>query len=138
MKTYGIDANNFFLTNSFRDHYYNAARQCGLDPKQLSLIPTMTPAGFTVERHIIAQLPKHEYIKTAIQSKYTMQFNGKPLFLGYSSERCTPEQLNNFIQILEKIGGKKSLISAIRRATAPRSGWAVTGPNASRFRPQIF
>ena len=107
MKTYGISANNFFLTNTFRDHYYNAARQCSLDPGELALIPTMTPAGFAVERHIISQLPKEEYIRTAVQSKYTMQFNGKPLFLGYSSERCTPELLNEFIRLLSRIGGKE-------------------------------
>ena len=66
----------------------------------------MTPAGFTIERHIVAGLPKHEFIKTAVQSKYTMQFNGKPLFLGYSSERCTPAQLKSFIDLLGKIGGR--------------------------------
>ena len=120
MKTYGISANNFFLTNSFRDHYYNAAKQCGLDPAELALIPTMTPAGFAIERHIIAGLPKHEYIKTAVQSKYTMQFNGKPLFLGYSSERCTPAQLKNFIDLLGKIGGRKVAYISDQAGNGPK------------------
>ncbi len=120
MKTYGISANNFFLNNSFRDHYYNAAKQCGLDPAELALIPTMTPAGFAIERHIIAGLPKKEYIKRAVQSKYTMQFNGKPLFLGYSSERCTPAQLKNFIDLLGKIGGKKVAYISDQAGNGPK------------------
>ena len=120
MKTYGIEANNFFLNNSFRDHYYNAAKQCALDPKELSLVPTMTPAGFVIERHIIAGLPKHEYIKTAIQSKYTMQYDGKPLFLGYSSERCTPKQLKEFIDLLGKIGGREVAYISDQAGNGPK------------------
>ena len=128
MEMYGIEGNNYFLNNSFRTIYYDAMEKYKRDPAKLKIIPTMTPAGFAIERHIIAGLPKHEYIKRAVNSPYTMTFNGKVLILGYSSERCTPEQINAFVLLLEKIGGKKIAYISDQAGSGPKvwmgSYWA--------------
>ncbi|MBQ7207913.1 MAG: hypothetical protein IJS01_08965 [Lentisphaeria bacterium] len=140
MEIYGISANNFFISKTFAPRYYGAMKAGKIPPGKFSLIPTITPAGFAIERDIIAKLPDQACLKEAINSPYTMKFDGRPLFLGYSSERCKPKQLKEFIGVLEKIGGRRIAFISDQAGNGPQiwlgGEWAKHGkvPGTSLLR----
>jgi len=131
MRVYGISGNNFFIGGTFGPRYYGAMEKAKFAPGEFGLVPTITPAGFAIERDIIAKMPDQDCLKEAITSPYTMKFDGRPLFLGYSSERCKPKQLKAFIDALEKIGGRKIAFISDQAGNGPQvwlgGDWAKHG-----------
>ena len=131
MRVYGISGNNFFINKTFGPRYYGAVERAKFAPGEFGLVPTITPAGFAIERDIIAKLPDQACLKEAIASPYTMKFDGRPLFLGYSSERCKPKQLKEFIGVLEKIGGRRIAFISDQAGNGPQvylaGDWARHG-----------